>query len=317
MESLLFSINAVVPMFLLISAGYVIQRLGLLSVSTVQELNRSCFNLFIPCVMFNSVYSANIRENSYFSLIIFALVALSAAVTLLILVIPKLVSSRPRAGSIIQGSYRGNLALFGTALAVSLFGQEGLLPMSLLVAVIVPCFNVIAIVVLTLFGEKNDAEQSLSATLILQNILKNPLIIGITSALVLSLFDLSLPNVLYSPIQDLAKTGTPLALLVIGAQFDFGRAANQLRYSMMAVLFKIVMFPLAVTVFAVLLGFRGPELGVLFLFSVAPTNSGSYVMAQNMGCDGPLAGDIVLFSAVFSIIPIFFGTLLLKFFGLF
>jgi predicted permease len=49
---------------------------------------------------------------------------------------------------------------------------------------------------------------------------------------------------------------------------------------------------------AVLFGFRNEVLVPLLLMSGAPTAVSSYTMAQQMGGDGELAGEIVVFTTV-------------------
>ncbi|MGB2149987.1 MAG: AEC family transporter, partial [Cobetia amphilecti] len=73
---------------------------------------------------------------------------------------------------------------------------------------------------------------------------------------------------------------------------------------------------LLATTVAVLLGFRGTELGVLFLFFASPTAAASFVMVRAMGGNDRLAANIIAISTLMAGITITAGIFVLKLSGL-
>ena len=63
MDNFMLSVNAVVPMFLLLAAGFLSQRAGILSRSDVPRFNRVAFRLFLPCLLFYNIYCSDLRAS--------------------------------------------------------------------------------------------------------------------------------------------------------------------------------------------------------------------------------------------------------------
>jgi len=178
---------------------------------------------------------------------------------------------------------------------------------SLLVVIVVPLFNVLAVVVLEMFrGGKADPKQ------IIRKILTNPLIIGSVAGLIILVTGIRIPAIIQRPIDDLSKVATPLALFLLGASIDFSKTGAHVKQLAMCVLGKLVIFPLAAVVIGALLGMRGVELASLLIIFGAPTAVNSAVMAQQMGSDGDLATEAVVFTTAFSALTVFLFVFALK-----
>ena len=181
-----------------------------------------------------------------------------------------------------------------------------------LVAVVVPLFNVLAVIVLETYrGGKADARQ------IVRKILTNPLIIGSVLGLVLLLTRLEayIPAVVQTAVNDLGKVATPLALFLLGASIDFSKTGAHLRQLAVCVAGKLIVFPVAAVAVAALLGFRNVELASVLIIFGAPAAVNSAVMAQQMGGDADLATEAVVFSTAFSAFTVFLFVFALKSLG--
>ena len=239
----------------------------------------------------------------------FAVAAVLAVAGLLCLLLPRLERDRRAAASMIQGIFRGNFLLFGLPLALNMFGEEGVLPTALLLPVAIPLYNILAVVILTHFG---SGEKGLAIKPMLMGIIRNPLIIASVLGLLIGLLPVSFPEFLSAALEDIGATATPLALMMLGAQFDLSKLKGNLKKALACTAVRLLLVPGVVVTLAVLLGFRGPELGAIFILFCAPTAVSSYVMAQNMGADGDLAGQLVVLTTIFSGITLFAQTALLK-----
>src|SRR5690606_23410141 len=148
-------------------------------------------------------------------------------------------------------------------------------------------------------------------------IITNPLILAAAAAIPFSLFQIRLPQMILTSIDHLSSLTLPLALIGIGGSLSFRGVREDLRLAFSAALLKIVLLPILVIAAAVHCGFRGPELGVLFFFFASPTAIASYAMAEAMGSNGRLAGNIILLTTMGSIFTISTGIIILKSMGVF
>lgn len=308
MEILLFSANCVLPILLLMAAGYLLRRLRIVSDDFVMQANRFCFQVTLPVQLFCNIYRQQ-SEAGGGRLIGFAVVAVLAVAGLLCLLVPRVERDRRACASMIQGIFRGNFLLFGLPLALNMFGQEGVMPTALLLPVAIPLYNVLAVVILTHFG---GGGKGLAIKPMLMGIIRNPLILASLLGILVSFMPFSFPEFLSAALDDIGATATPLALMMLGAQFDFGKLKGNLKKALACTVVRLLLVPMVVVTLAVILGFRGPELGAIFILFCAPTAVSSYVMAQNMGADGDLAGQLVVMTTVFSGVTLFAQTALLK-----
>jgi predicted permease len=207
----------------------------------------------------------------------------------------------------IQGVFRSNLVLFGIPIAASLYGEARIGIVSLLAAFIVPLFNILAVIVLEYYRGGNVNYKK-----VLLNIIKNPLIIASAIAFILLMLHIQIPELFLSPLSSLSKVATPLAFIVLGGTFQFRRISANLKYLIAVVLGKLIFFPLVVLTVAIALGFREEALVALIGVTASPTAVSSFTMAIEMDADGELAGQIVIFTSIISIITLFFLVYLLK-----
>ena len=311
MDILIFSANCILPIILVMAVGYGLRRLNVVSDSFVSAANQFCFKVTLPVQLFCNIYQQELDLGGG-GLIAYAAVAIVAVAGILCLIIPRFEKSGPSAGSMIQGIFRSNFLLFGLPLAQNIFGDEGLLPTALLLPVAVPIFNVLAVVILTRFGQGGG---KLDVKKMLLGIAKNPLILASLLGIVFALLPFELPAFVDKGLSNIGTTATPMALMMLGAQFDFGKLKGNLKKALTCTAVRLVLVPIVVVGLAVLLGFRGPYLGAIFILFCAPTAVSSFVMAQNMGADGDLAGQLVVLTTLFSGLTLFLQTAVLKGFG--
>lgn len=303
-ESFLLSINAVVPMSLLVITGYILRRIGLLKKEVIKSINKLVFSLFLTSNLIKSLVSADLSVSFSWQLSAYIVLSHIIILAVLWLIVPRFIRQKKCAGSFIQCVYRSNCVLIGFSICAHLFGSEGASAMALNLAIMVPVYNILSVVLLTYFGDP-DAEGGVSFVSLMKSIVTNPLIISSVIGVLLSAFHIRLPDIIREPLFDLADCSTPIAMLCIGAQFSFGHALSNAKTVSVACLLKLIVLPLLFIVPAIQLGFRGPQLGAILFFLAAPTAASAAIQAEAMDCDGELAGEIQLFSTFFSSITLF------------
>ncbi|MBE6036478.1 MAG: AEC family transporter [Clostridiales bacterium] len=311
-QNLVISFNAIFPMFLIIGAGYVIRKIGLLDDVTTKKVNNLTFRFFLPVLTFYNIYTTDSGEVFRPNLVVFSVLAIFIVFGLLWVIVPRFEKEDAKRGVIIQAIYRSNFIILGSPIAMALAGEGEGGVVALMIAFVIPVYNSLAVVCLEYW---KDRKVSLGKTL--KGIATNPLILSSLAGILFLLLKIQLPEVLMSPVLQLKSVATPLALVVLGASLHLEQVKGNKRNLIIVVLGRLLLVPAAVLLPAAALGFRGIELITLLGIFASPTGVSSFTMAQQMGGDGELAGEAVVFTSLFSLFSMFFWTFLLKQLGMF
>lgn len=329
MDSFLFAVNAVLPIMLTIALGYCLKRIGWISQSFVVAANKLVFRVFLPAMLFLNVYKIEKFRGLDLTYIAYAIAVVLVLFLLFIPVVKLVTKNQKRRGVLLQGTFRSNYALIGIPLAQSLFGDEGVMVASLLLAVLVPMFNVLAVISLSLF--RNADGEKPSVRRVLGDVLHNPLIQSIAIAFVVVFvracfvrwgvaFRLTDVVPLYKLLNSLSGVATPLALLMLGAQFEFSAIKELRREIVFGTLVRTVVMPLigigvAYVCFAA--RFSGAHFAAFVSAFATPVAVSSVPMSQEMDGDVPLAGQLVVWTTLVSAASIFVIAFLLRTVGVF
>ena len=301
LESFLVAFNAVGPFLVLLGIGFAAVRLKLTDREFMNRLNKLNFRLFFPFLMFNNVYGAKPENMPSAKLMITGAASVILLVVLLVIVVPRIVKENPRRGVVIQGIFRSNFIIYGIPLTTYVFGEERSSVCGMMILIMVSIFNVAGVVVLELFREGGKVRLKP----LLLGIAKNPLLQGCVAGLLLYLLQIRLPAFLATPVSSLASLATTLALVVLGANLRFEELKKNSRIISAVLAIRLILLPLVMVPFGYLIGLRGVELFLILMIFGTPVATSSYPMAQNMGGDGQLAGQLVFVSTVASLATIF------------
>lgn len=311
MESFIVALNAVIPFLIYISFGYMIRQTGMVDEPFLNKLNQMVFKAFFPLMMFNNMYQIDPDFVLNLRLLAVAVGSLLALILLMYLIVPRLVKGNPQRGVIIQAIYRSNFVIFAIPLTANVFGDHNTTLASMLVAIVIPIYNVAAVIIFESFrgGKLRPASM-------IKNVCKNPMIVGAAVGFVFFLLRLSLPDCVEKPIAQFAGATTPLALFVLGGTLRFSRIQGDAKYLIPTLAVKMVLMPAIIIIVSVFMDFTPIERFGLFTMYATPVAAASYPMAQNMDGDGELAGEMVVISTVVSVVTIFLWIFLMKNFGL-
>lgn len=303
MESFYISIRVISPLFLWMLLGYILRSGLKLDDIWIKTTNKLIFRMLLPLLLFRSIAESNFTQtlSGEFAMVaIYILVAIFISFLLLMAILPRYCKVDSRKGVIVQGIVRSNTALYGVPIGAALFGSDALGTISLLVALVVPLFNVLSVIALARYsGSKTNWSG------VLKNIMTNPLIIAIILGFVWSAVGPDIPEMVRTPLWSLADCATPLSFLALGASFSFRKARlNQVALIMVTTI-KLIVLPLIWIVIGVLLELRGVALGCVLIIFAPPTGISSYPMACAMGGDAELCSEIVVFTSAFSVLSMF------------
>lgn len=312
MDNLIISANVVLPLFLCMALGYGIRAVGLVDEHSLTKLNNLTFRVFLPLMLFNNLYRTDIREVFNGKLMLFAVAGVLAVFFVLLLLIPRVEKDNAKRGVLVQGIMRSNFVIFGLPITASLCGEGNTGVTALMVAVVVPLFNVLSVVALEVFrNSRPDVKK------ILVGVVTNPLILASLAGLLALAVGLRLPAFAQKAVDDVAGIATPLALIVLGGSFRFSRVRGYVRQLLIGVGGRLLVLPAVFVPLGALLGFRGPELVCVLTAFGTPTAVSSFTMAQQMGGDSELAAQLVVFGSLLSVFTMFGWVLVFKSLGWF
>ncbi len=331
----IFAINAVLPIILMIALGYFLKQKGLFTGDFLKIGNKTVFRLLLPVLLFT-----NLAKMDNFTELRLDVILYVFTVIILLFLIGLLIASRTaqrnQKGVLLQCVFRSNFALIGVPLAQLIAGEKGVQSAAVLSAFTIPLFNILAVVALSVYApDTQAAAPGKRIVKILRDILHNPLIIGVFAGILFvcikPLF-IRLPRnitafllkfeFLQTTLDYLAKASTPIALLVLGGQFEFSRVHGLKRQITLGVAGRLLFAPLLGVGGAAFLHINhilcldsGTFAALIALFGT-PVAVASAIMAEEMGSDGQLAGQLVVWTTLLSSIVIFITIVLLRGMGL-
>lgn len=307
MENLILSLNVVLPLFITMSLGYFLKYLNMFDNNTLDTMNNITFKSFLPMLLFYNIYKTDLQGVFNLKLMIFSATCVIALYLILYLIVPLIEKDNKKRGALLQGLFRSNFVIFGIPITESLFGSEKVGVAALLIAVIVPLFNILSVIALETFrGGKPDFRK------ISIGIIKNPLIIASCLGILTLLLKIKIPTAIEKTISDVSKIATPLSLILLGASFKFDNIKKYLKQTTIAVVGKTILTPCIILPICIMFGYRGVELTTLMIIFAAPTAISSFTMAQQMDSDSELAGQIVVFTSAFCVVTVFMWIFILK-----
>lgn len=313
MENLIFSLNATVPVFLMMILGLFLRKIGWISESFASEMNKFVFMVPLPVMVFEDLATVRFEEVWNLKFVFFCFFATVASIAI-VLGISFLWKDRSIQGEFIQSSYRSSAALLGIAFIQNIYGNAGMAPLMIIGSV--PLYNIMAVIVLSLF---KPGQKGLDSTVIkksVKGIVTNPIILGIVTGLLWSAFKIPMPEILSKTVSKVGAVASPMGLMAMGATFEFQKAFAKLKPALTATFIKLIGFVGIFLPIAVALGFRREELVAILVMLGSATTVSSFVMAKNMGHDGVLSSSVVMLTTMFSAFTLTMWLFILKNFNL-
>ncbi|MEC8482910.1 MAG: AEC family transporter, partial [Pseudomonadota bacterium] len=301
-----FSISITAPIFLVLIVGVILERIGMINDNFVEVASKLVFNVTMPALIFISITQNSKDPGAHLPLLLYSLIATVLGYLVLEWVVGKTVANKSDRGIVVQGAFRSNMAIIGLAYCLNAYGNDALAIASIYIGGVMVLYNVLAVITI---NRSMNAQKSVTDSL--KAIAKNPLIIAIVVAFAASQVNLTLPDVVTQAGNYFARMTLPLALLCAGASLRFNALKKDISPAMISTIGKLVFMPFLLTLGGYLWGFRGMELGILFLLSSSPSASAGYIMARAMNGNAVLAANIIVLTTIFSLLTTSLGVTLL------
>ena len=301
LDSLLLSARCVVPVLLLIALGFLCRRIGWLRAEGTAQMDKVSFHVLLPTLLFQNIYTSDLRASFNGKMMLMALLLSLCTCGLSMLLSGVGKRDAPTRAALAQGMFRNNCVLYGLPIITALYGgTEAAGVFSMLLAMVIPLNNVLAVLIVTLLTSSQYDPKRL-----IKGIVTNPFVGSAVLGLCANLMGLVFPASIDKVIGNVASCATPIALMLLGASLMPGAVLKYRRDIAYGVGCKLLLWPLLFIPLMVAMGFRGIPLNALYLSIGTPCAVSAYTMAKEMGANGELAGHLVVFGAIGSILSIF------------
>ncbi len=311
-NNFIISVEAVLPIAVLILVGLLVKRMRLLSLEEIKHINKLVFKIFFFCLLFQNMYQADFHVAFQPKLMLFCLVAILGIVIISTLIICALVQDNRQRGAMIHAIYRSNFIIIGIPVAANIFGSDNIAVPSMLIPLVIPLYNVLAVTIFETFRGG-----SIHLKPVLEGIAQNPMIWGCIVGILFNLGGIVVPEVILKPVYQVAASTTPLALILLGASFNISAVLGHKLSIIMCTLGRLVIVPAIILPIAVWLGYRDIELVSLITIFASPCAVVGFTMAQQMDSDYALAGNCIIATSSLSCFTMMGWIFLAKTLGLF
>jgi malate permease and related proteins len=299
-------IETIIPIFLIIIFGYILQQRGLLTAKFILEANRFVFLYSLPVLIFTGIMKSDIKDvglMNILSVIIPTLVILCLAFLLALAMRLK----KGTLGSFVQTTFHGNITYIGLAVLYYMLGEEGLKKGSILIGFLILVNNTLAIAILSWTSQKHA---NIFKSLI--SIAKTPLIVATFVGMLLLYLGIPVPKLLMKSMGILANIALPMALIIIGASMSVGTIKSSFKLSGIVTLMKLMVLPSLSFLFCYLyaIPLRDTLPGIILL--ATPTATTSFILANELGGDTELASGVIALSTLLSPIAFIFWAFIIR-----
>ena len=300
MNNLIFSLNATLPVFLLMIFGYLMNRIGFIDDKAASWMNKFVFKISLPMLLFVDLADQDFKGTWNGKFVLFCFMATIISIVVIFSFSFLCVKEKGKRGEFIQGAYRSSAALLGLAFIHNIYGDAstGMGPLMILGSV--PLYNICAVIIL-MFTAENEGESDNKNEMIKKTaigIAKNPIIIGIIIGLLWSLFRIPKPAILSTFTENIARLATPLGLMSMGASFEIKKALKEIKPALIATFIKLFVLVGIFLPIAVSMGFMGEQIVAILIMLGSATTVSCYIMAKSMGHEGVLSSSIIMMTTL-------------------
>nr|WP_319391778.1 AEC family transporter [uncultured Cohaesibacter sp.] len=300
--------NIVFPIFALIAIGYGLIFSGLIPREAGAALSKFVFTVPLPLTMFRSLATANLSEQAPWSLwgafflCLFVMFGLGMLVTRTLF---------GREGSVlaVAGISAGfsNLVLLGIPVISSVFGQDKLVPLVMLLTIHLPIMTLLSSVMVEIYAREPGQPLNFGAILLKvgKGLMRNAIIIGILVGGVWGFLGLPIPHLASAVIDRIVPITVPLALMAMGMSMrEYGLQGDILNGLALAII-KTVAFPaMFYLVTATILPLPNEWTAVILLGAASPTGVNAYLLASHFGVGHRLSANAISLSVLVSLVTL-------------
>ena len=291
-------LNSLFPVFAIIVLGHILKRFGMTNDLFLSKSDRLIYFVLFPILLFWKIGTAPPAASINFNYCLAALSAVTVVYVLSILYIKICRVGQFQAGTFSQSCYRFNTYV-GMALVLTAFGEAGVQYFGILIGIIIPWINVMAVIVLIWFsGQRFSFWKQVQVTL--KAVFTNPLFIACVAGFIFSNTLGAFPKSIDNTFSLLSSVTIPLALLSIGGALTLKSLKTYLNLSIAASGFKLLVLPLTGYIMLSFFNVTGLPFNVSMVLFTLPTSTAMYVLSSQLNSDTDLASASIFVSTILS-----------------
>lgn len=295
MNNLIFSLNATLPLFIMMVVGYILRKIGYMDEHGTSQMNKLVFKVFLPALLFMDLAGEDFKAiwDSEMVLFCFGATIFSIIISALISLMDK---DKAERGEIIQGSFRSGAATLGIAFMLNIY--DNATAAALMIIGSVPLYNIMSVIILSVTAQSGVKDKTKLIKMTAYNLVTNPIILSILAGLLWSVLKLPMPVIMSKSVTYLGNVASPLALIVLGSEFELKAAKEKIKEISVVSFCKLILFCLIFLPVAILLGFRDEKLVAILIMLGSGTTTSSFIMAKNMGHEGVISSSVVMITTL-------------------
>ena len=298
LTNLIFSLNATMPLFIMMVIGFWLKKINFLDEHSTKKINQLVFKVFLPALLF-----IDLAEEDFITIWDTEMVVFCFVVTILSIGLAAVISmfskNKTERGEIIQAAYRSGAATLGIAFMTNIYDDASMV--ALMIIGSVPLYNVAAVVILDLTSAENKNHSGKELWIkTLKNAVTNPIILGIFLGMFWSVCRMPQPVILVKSVTYLGNLASPLALIGLGASFEFYDIKEKWKETLGVTCTKLMLWCIIFLPIAISMGFRNEKLVAILVMLGSATTSSCFIMAKNMGHEGKISSCSVMLTTLLS-----------------
>ncbi len=294
--------NNLFPVFALLLFGHLLKRLGFTPDAFLKTADRLIYYIFFPALLFWKIGAAALDHAGDPGLYKAAIGAVTSVYVLSSLYIKVFRVPAFQAGSFSQSCYRFNTYI-GMAVVLNALGEDGARQFSILIGLIIPIINILAVTTLSWYSEKKvSLLQRMRLTV--KALASNPLIIACLAGITYWKLIGGFPVFIDNTFRLASYVTLPLALFSIGGALTLGGMKNHLKLSLVACVFKLILLPITGYLFLTVFHATGISFRVGMIYFALPTSTALYILSSQLRSDTQLASVSIALSTILSFISL-------------
>jgi len=298
------ALSTIFVILIMIFLGYFLKRIDLLNTKDIEVLNKLVINVAMPCLIFSSLYSADLSDITTLAIIPLVSVAVGAISGLIVFIILTYKDyPEKRKWAAVVPVVIGNTAFLGFPVVLGIFGQTALIRAIFYDMGTLISFLSLSIILMINFGGTFKE--------VIKRILSFPVLWAVIIGISFNLLNISIGGIATDVIGYLAAAAIPVIMISLGVSLRFKGLLRNLKIAGLDVIVKLLIAPIIALALVTAIGLSGIESTVAIAEAAMPSGMLTLVLAIIYKLDFNLAADCAIVTTIFSLItlPIIIGIL--------
>lgn len=295
-------VHNVLPVFALMILGHVLGRYQFVNSDFYRSSDRLVYFIFFPVMLFWKIGGSGTSADIPWGMVLGVMAAVFVTYLASLLYVRMSHMSDFGVGAFSQCCYRFN-GYVGLAMIMSVIGEAGIKDFAVMISVVIPFINLLAVSTLIWFSEGRFSPGA-KLWLMVKAMLGNPLILGCLLGIGYSHLGVPLPGFFQNTFSLLALAALPLALMSIGHALTFDRIRHYFRPALASALMKQGLLPILGYLILKGLQVTGMPFQVALLFFALPTSPAAFILSSQLRSDANLASACIALSTLLSFVSL-------------